>query len=280
MNGSLLKALELFEGARRVLVLTGAGMSAESGVPTFRDAQTGLWARYDPRELATPEAYRRNPSRVFGWYASRLMAVRRVSPHVGYDALARLGEMYPGALTVVTQNVDGLHTRAGTRDVIELHGSLEAFRCSGCRDPYPAAGVVQLVEGGGEIAPRPPECSKCGNFIRPGVVWFGEMLPEGVMERAWQAAREADVALVIGTSSMVYPAAELPAIVVGRGGRVIEINPEATPLSPSADLYWQAAAGEALPELVEALQRRARSLKDGKTEGRKDGKTEGRDDGR
>ena len=262
MNGSLLKALELFEGARRVLVLTGAGMSAESGVPTFRDAQTGLWARYDPQELATPEAFQRDPSRVFGWYASRLIGVRRVSPHAGYEAVVRLGEIYPGALTVVTQNVDGLHTRAGTRDVIELHGSLEAFRCSRCRDPYPAAGVAQLAEGGGEIAP--PECSKCGNFIRPGVVWFGEMLPEGVMERAGQAAREADVALVIGTSSMVYPAAELPAIVVGRGGRVIEINPETTPLSPNADLYWQATAGEALPGLVEALQRRARSRKDGR----------------
>ncbi len=261
MNGSLLKALELFEGARRVLVITGAGMSAESGVPTFRDAQTGLWARYDPQELATPEAFQRNPSRVFGWYASRLMMVRRVSPHAGYDAVVRLGEIYPGALTVVTQNVDALHTRAGTHAVIELHGSLEAFRCSGCHDPYPAAGVVQLVEGGGEIAP--PECSKCGNFIRPGVVWFGEMLPEGVMERAGQAAREADVALVIGTSSMVYPAAELPAIVLGHGGRVIEINPEATPLSPRADLYWQAAAGEALPVLVEALRWQARSGRDG-----------------
>ncbi len=280
MNGSLLKALELFEDARRVLVLTGAGMSAESGVPTFRDAQTGLWARYDPQELATPEAFRRNPSRVFGWYASRLMVIRRVYPHAGYGALVRLGEMYPGALTVVTQNVDGLHTRAGTRDVIELHGSLEAFRCSRCRDPYPAAGVMQLVEGGGEIAPPhlppPPECSKCGNFVRPGVVWFGEMLPEGVLERAGQAAREADVALVIGTSSIVYPAAELPAIVAGRGGRVIEINLEATPLSPSADLHWQAAAGEALPALVEALQLRARTRR----MERKDGKTEGRDDGR
>jgi len=145
------------------------------------------------------------------------MAVSRVSPYDGYDAFVRLGEMYPGVLTVVTQNVDGLHTRAGTRDVIELHGSLEAFRCSPCCDPYPAAGVVQLVEGGGEIAPS--ECKKCGNFIRSGVVWFGEMLPEGV---------------------------------IGCGGRVIEINPEATPLSLSADLYGQAAAGEALPGLVEA----------------------------
>jgi NAD-dependent deacetylase len=253
MQSTLSKALGLLRGARRVMALTGAGMSAESGVPTFREAQTGLWAKYDPQDLATPEAFRRNPARVFSWYASRLRAVRQATPHAGHDALARLGRLYAGGFTVVTQNVDGLHSRAGSEDVIELHGSLESFRCAQCGHPHSSDAVLEVAPGDREVPP--PACSKCGNFVRPGVVWFGEALPGDVLERAGQVAQEADAALVIGTSSLVFPAAQLPSMVSAGGGKLIEINPEETPLSPSADVSWRAAAGEALPMLVEALAR-------------------------
>ena len=261
MDKVLLKTVDLLRGARHVAVLTGAGMSAESGVPTFRDAQTGLWAKFDQLELATPEAFAKNPSRVFGWYVSRLRNVRQATPHAGYDALVRMAALYPDGFDVITQNVDGLHSRAGSENVVELHGSLEAFRCSSCGAPYSAEKVVELSEGEGEVSP--PECSKCGNFIRPGVVWFGEMLRGEALKRATEVAYEADVALVIGTSSLVYPAAGLPDIVRARGGRVIEINPKATPLTPRVDLYWEASAGEALPQLVDALHVR----EDGRSEG-------------
>jgi NAD-dependent deacetylase len=253
MTSRLSEALALLRGARRVVALTGAGMSAESGVPTFREAQTGLWAKYDPQELATPEAFRRNPARVFSWYVSRLRAVRQATPHAGYDALVRLARLYPGRFTVVTQNVDGLHSRAGSKDVIELHGSLEAYRCAQCRHPHSSDAVLEVAPGDRETPP--PTCSKCGNFIRPDVVWYGEALPGDALERAAQAAQEADAALVIGTSSLVFPAAQLPSMVSAAGGKVIEINPEETPLSSSADVSWRAAAGEALPILVDALAR-------------------------
>ncbi len=226
-------------------------MSAESGVPTFRDAQTGLWARFDPEQLATEGAFREHPARVFGWYAQRLLAVRAAVPHAGYLALVHLADRFSGGLRIVTQNVDGLHTRAGSKDVVELHGSLEAFRCIECARPFSPEAVAELAGGSEDL--QPPECLQCGNFVRPGVVWFGEMLPQDAVTQAWRAAEAADVALVIGTSSLVYPAANLPTIVRDHGGTVIEINPDETPLTSSADLYWGARAGDALPKLVEAF---------------------------
>lgn len=247
------RAVDLLRGAGKVVALTGAGMSAESGVPTFRDARTGLWAKFDPEELATTRAFRRNPARVFAWYVSRLHAVRAASPHSGYDALVRLAQRWGDDFHIVTQNIDGLHGRAGSPQVVELHGSLEAFRCIECRCPFPADRVAELGDGTEEIVP--PGCPECGNFIRPGVVWFGEMLPPDAVRRAWRLAETADVALVVGTSSLVHPAAELPTLVALGGGRVIEINPDATPLSPQADLYWPAVAGLALPALADALER-------------------------
>jgi NAD-dependent deacetylase len=245
------QAALLLRDARRLLVLTGAGMSQESGVATFRDAQQGLWAQFDPAELATEAGFRRNPARVFGWYVARVRQVRAATPHAGYAALAELAGRF-AECTVVTQNVDGLHTRAGSRDVVELHGSLERFRCLDHAHAAFAGQVVDLPPDADGAVPPPP-CGRCGSPLRPGVVWFGESLPAHAVERAWQAAAHCDAALVIGTSSIVYPTAELPVVVAGHGAPVIEINPDPTPLSSVARLAWRSTAARALPELVLAL---------------------------
>lgn len=234
--------------AQTPLVLTGAGMSAESGVPTFRDAQTGIWSRFDPDELATLEAFRRRPDVVFGWYLGRLRDVVSIEPHEGYAALVEL-ERILGSLPIVTQNVDGLHGRAGSSDVTELHGSLSAFRCDGGGHPFPVEDVLALDVVGRDGRMSPPKCSSCGCLVRPGVIWFGELLPEQAMLRAEQLAVESDVVLLVGTSSVVYPAAGLPAIAQASGAFVIEINPEPTGFTVQSDLSWRARAGAALTEI-------------------------------
>lgn len=242
------------DGVQRLVVVTGAGMSQESGVPTFRDAQTGLWARFDPADLATPEAFRRDPDRVFGWYLWRWTLARRAEPHRGYRALVRLGDVFE-ELLVVTQNVDGLHRRAGSRDVVELHGSLAAFRCTGGGHPFAVGDLEALADRDPHGPVPPPACPVCASPVRPGVIWFGEVLPADAVARAWNAAESCDAMLVIGTSSLVYPAAGLPAIVLRRGRPVIEINPDRTPLTPHVNVWWPARAGDALPALVHHLQR-------------------------
>ena len=238
--------------ARRVTVLTGAGMSAESGVPTFRDAQTGLWARYDPAELATPEAWERDPALVWAWYAWRRTLVRRAEPHAGHRALARWQRRAP--VRIVTQNVDDLHERAGAHVLTHLHGDLFADRCSVCHEPW--AGRAAADQEPGRPAParvEPPACPGCGGPVRPGVVWFGEALPEGAFDTAVQAVRDADLVLVVGTSGLVHPAAALPDLAGARGVPVVEVNPEPSAVSGSADLVWRSTASHALPALVDAL---------------------------
>jgi NAD-dependent deacetylase len=227
-------------------------MSADSGVPTFRDALTGLWSRYNPEELATPEAFRRHPERVFGWYVSRLKAVEQAEPHDGHYALVKLAQWSPGSLVVVTQNVDGLHKRAGSDPVIELHGSLRAFRCSERGHPFPVERVLALSSGE-ECEIPPPPCPECGSLIRPGVVWFGEALPEEAIARASRAAEQCEIMLVIGTSGIVFPAAALPSVASAHGARIVEINPDETPLSRHADVAWVAAAKSALSALAGQL---------------------------
>lgn len=239
--------------ASRVVALTGAGMSAESGVPTFRDTLTGLWGRYDPQRLATPQAFAADPSLVFGWYLTRVRAVLSVEPHVGYDALTRLERHMP-EFTVVTQNVDGLHQRAGARKVVELHGSLVGFRCFDQGHPYGFEHIEELARDpslGERVAP--PACHVCGSPVRPGVVWYGEALPATATAQAWSAVGEAEVVLVIGTSALVYPAAELPMAAKRNGAMVVEINPDQTPFTPSADVSWRGRAGELLPRLADAV---------------------------
>lgn len=237
--------LRLARAARVVTVLTGAGMSAESGIATFRDAQTGLWARYDPLQLATPEAFARNPDLVFGWYLWRFGLLRRAEPNEGHLALARWGEQT--LVRIATQNVDDLHERAGSEVLTHLHGSLAAFRCARCSRPY--AGELPVPDEEGPVPP--PTCGACGGLIRPGVVWFGEALPEGAMDRATEACLQSDLVLVVGTSGLVYPAAALPEMAWARGIPVVEINPSPTDLV--ATYQWPATAATALPALIDAL---------------------------
>jgi len=253
-NDILSRVAEMVSGAKNILVLTGAGMSAESGVPTFREAQTGLWEKYDPQQLATPEAFERNPSRVFGWYHKRLSMVRAAQPHRGYRALVRVVELVLGKTKIVTQNVDGLHRRSGSEGVIELHGSLDAFRCTGGSHDFPSDEVLSLIPDAVTGNLDPPKCRICTSPVRPGVVWFNEMLPEAALREAWRTAEAADLALVIGTSALVHPAAGLPSVAARRGGSIVEINPERTPVSSIADVVWNSTAGEALSSLVERLE--------------------------
>ena len=226
--------------AGRVVALTGSGVSAESGIPTFREAQTGLWERYDPQELATPEAFASNPRLVWEWYEWRRHLVAEAEPNPGHLALAELGRRIPG-FTLVTQNVDGLHGRAGSRNVIELHGNILRSKCS-LEDE-----VVQPEEHDDSV---PPRCARCGASLRPDVVWFGELLPFEALEAASEAARECDLLLSIGTSSLVYPAAALPYEALENGAALVEVNPSETPLTPHADYSLRGSVNEVLPNLL------------------------------
>ncbi|HFC09954.1 MAG TPA: NAD-dependent deacylase [Chloroflexi bacterium] len=229
--------------ARHIVALTGAGISAESGIPTFREAQTGLWARYDPQTLASPEGLARNPGLVWSWYAWRRNLVRQAAPNAGHRALAAMERLAP-RFTLVTQNVDGLHQQAGSRAVIELHGNIMRTVCAANRH------LVTAWEPPAEG--EAPRCPQCGSVLRPDVVFFGENLPPQALEAALHAAQNADVMLVIGTSGVVYPAAALPGLAKENGAWVVEINPQPTPLSDLANTILRAAAGEALPALVAA----------------------------
>jgi NAD-dependent protein deacetylase/lipoamidase len=243
------EAARTLQGARLLVVATGAGMSRESGIPTFRDALTGLWARYDAEELATEAAFRRHPARVFGWYAWRRRLVRAAAPHAGYQALVALEGFVP-EVAIVTQNVDGLHRRAGSRRVLELHGSLDRFSCVDARHPFPADAIV---EPEADTECEPPRCGRCGSPVRPDVVWFGEMLPERVTAEAWDLAASCQAMLVVGTSGLVHPAAQLPFIARDAGARVIEVNPDPTEVSAAAHVVCRGPAGTVLPALVAAL---------------------------
>lgn len=235
--------------AKRIAVLTGAGVSKESGVPTFRDAMDGLWARFDPQELATPQAFRANPKLVWDWYEYRRGMVRQAKPNPGHLALAELQKRCP-QLTLITQNVDSLHEEAGSRNVIHLHGEIERTKCAtGCQGD-PTYIDLKTVPPSEET---PPRCPYCGDFLRPDVVWFGEILPAQALEDAKEACAEAEVMLVVGTSGLVQPAASLPLLALTRGASLIEVNPEPSTLSAHADLVLAGPSGEVLPLIVEAL---------------------------
>lgn len=226
--------------------LTGAGVSAESGIPTFRDAATGLWSRFDPEQLASVEGFRNNPNLVWRWYRDRVRAVQDARPNPGHVALARLARSLEG-FTTVTQNVDDLHERAGLADVVHLHGRLTAYRCFECGTPV----QLGLAE---RLAAEPPVCAVCTGLIRPGVVWFGELLDANLWGQAYAACQQAQVMLVVGTSGLVWPAAELPLLARRAGAHVVEVNPEDTELTGWADTRVRGRSGEILPLLADLIE--------------------------
>lgn len=239
VHTEIARAREWLRQARVVTALTGAGVSAESGVPTFR-GPGGLWRDYRPEDLATPEAFARDPKLVWEWYEWRRSVVARVEPNPGHYALAALERSTP-RFTLVTQNVDGLHERAGSRNIVGLHGSIWRVRCTACGREEENHQVP--------LPSLPPRCA-CGGMLRPGVVWFGEALPPEAFARAAQAARDAEVFLALGTSAVVYPAAGLPRVALEHGARVVEINLEPTELSGAADVSLRGKTGGLLPQLV------------------------------
>ncbi|MEO6792978.1 MAG: NAD-dependent deacylase [Mycobacterium sp.] len=231
----------------QVAVFSGAGISAESGVPTFRDDENGLWARYDPYEVSSIDGWNRHPELIWGWYLWRHYLVGRVEPNAGHRAVADWEQH--ADVHVITQNVDDLHERAGSSAVHHLHGSLFEFRCAACNHPY-AGDLPEMSEPMLEVAP--PRCG-CGGLIRPDIVWFGEQLPNGPWRSAIEATEAADVVIVVGTSGLVYPAASLPELALARGTTVVEVNPDPTPLSAKATVSLRATASAALPGLLERL---------------------------
>jgi len=232
--------------ATRLVALTGAGASEESGIPTFRDPQTGLWAKYDPMVLATADAFRRDPKLVWDWYEWRRAARRDTQPNAGHYALVEMERCF-AHFVLVTQNIDGLHRLAGSRDVIELHGNLQRNKCS--RENR----VIDRAEA------RPTDngllaCPNCGALLRPDVVWFGEALPRDAIDRAFQESMQCDAFLSVGTSGAVEPAASLPRVAKQAGAFLVEINPAETSISGIADAVLRGKAGEVLPELARALK--------------------------
>lgn len=235
--------------AGRVVVFTGAGVSAESGIPTFRDALTGLWENFDASRLATSQAFQTDPSLVWGWYEWRRLKVVQARPNPAHIAIAELAKHVPH-LTVVTQNVDDLHERAGSQDVVHLHGSLHSPRCIDCSAPFlEALPTPPMAEGGDRI--DPPHCRACGGLVRPGVVWFGEMLPQVEWATALEAAEGCDFLLSIGTSGVVYPAAELPLRALGRGATVVHVNPVPFEIS-GQEFFMCGPASVQLTDLIAA----------------------------
>jgi NAD-dependent deacetylase len=241
----MLELAESLRRARHVAVLTGAGVSAESGLPTFRDALTGLWADHRPEDLATPEAFERKPRVVWAWYRMRRELALRAEPNAGHLALARIESLAP-RFTLITQNVDGLHRRAGSRNVVELHGDLTRVRCS--REGVTAERWEEPAEGG-----DPPRCEGCGAYLRPDVVWFGESLPEQSLRGAWAAVYDCDLFLTVGTSNVVEPAASLPWLAAAQGAIVGVVNTSMEGQRSGVGIHHLTGpAGTVLPELVGA----------------------------
>jgi NAD-dependent deacetylase len=247
LSDPLEQARVLIARARRLAVLTGAGISAESGIPTFRESQAGLWARYDPMQLATEAGFRADPALVWRWYSWRRGLVKTAKPNAGHLALAAATPCFERA-AIITQNVDGLHSRAGSAAVIELHGNIMRTTCLE-RCGF-TAGDPERLPGG-----EPPRCPRCGSWLRPGVVWFGEMLEPSELQRASAEAAGCDLMLVVGTSGLVYPAASLPGAARRTGAGIIVINPEPTEIDGVAEVCIRGKAAEVLPDLLPSATR-------------------------
>jgi NAD-dependent deacetylase len=240
------KAADILKDVRSVVVSTGAGMSKESGIPTFRDAPNALWENYNPEDLASPQGFLKNPSLVWRWYQDRQKMIAAAEPNPGHKAIAELEELYDD-FVVITQNIDDLHRKAGSRSIIEIHGNIFRYKCFDNEHPLKELPKDDRV---------PPRCS-CGSMIRPDVVWFGEPLPQDGIKLAYEVLYRCDAILVVGTSGIVVPAAYFPSIAKNEGAKVIEVNPEMSQITQDADVFLQGPAGEVLPRVVEKI----RSLK-------------------
>ncbi|MEM7532646.1 MAG: NAD-dependent deacylase [Chloroflexota bacterium] len=246
MNQELIKyAAKILERADRVVCLTGAGVSAESGISTFRDPETGLWTKFNLEELASQEGFRSDPGKVWRWYAARVGDMGKAQPNPGHVAIAEIAQRTED-FTMVTQNVDNLHERGGCESVIHLHGTIGKFRCNECTRDYD-------VSDDELTADQPPHCPHCNGLVRADVVWFGEAMPRLQMDRAWKASENCQVMLVVGTSGIVYPAAYLPLLASENGATIIDINPDYGEISRMADVHIPAPSGEALPAIVAAM---------------------------
>lgn len=242
INPSPTELAAKFKPNSRVVVLTGAGVSAESGIATFRDKTTGLWSKFNPKELANFTAFLHDPELVWQWYQFRKETIQSVQPNQGHLALVDFQKLFED-FTLITQNIDNLHQRAGSTGVLELHGNIERNYCIRC-------GTFKQ-----EITTLPPSCDRCGGLVRPDVVWFGEQLPAGVLQNAFQKTTDCTIFMVIGTSAEVYPAAGLPFGAARDGKLVIVINPEETPVSSVAAYHIFARSGEYLPQLVNEIRK-------------------------
>lgn len=237
------KFIQKLKSAESVVFFTGAGISAESGVPTFR-GDNGLWKKFKPEELANFDAFLRNTELVWEWYKYRKQIIANVQPNPGHYAIVELEKIYK-SFAVITQNVDNLHRRAGSKNIFELHGNIQHNYCIKCRKNFSDELIVSK--------PEIPKCDVCGGLIRPGVVWFGEMLPEDQWNGAEKATLAADVFFSVGTSGIVYPAASLPYIAKQNGAFIVEVNPEPTPITEIADEFLCGKSGEVLPKIVKLI---------------------------
>ena len=244
-NHLITKAVEILRESSLVVALTGAGVSAESGIPTFR-GEGGLWRNFSPQELATPHAFSKNPKLVWEWYNWRRSIIKRAKPNPAHTTIAELEKMF-GSFTLITQNIDGLHRKAGSKNIIEFHGNIWKERCTSCSFTRENERIYDESE-------LPPRCEKCEGIMRPSVVWFGEPIPEEVIRKSEKAVLECDTFISIGTSSVVYPAAGFIEYAVSHNKRTIEINLERTPMSDIVDVSIQGKAGEILPKILEVLK--------------------------
>jgi NAD-dependent deacetylase len=244
-KAALEECVGILSASARVVVSTGAGVSKESGIPTFRDASTGLWANYDPMQLATREGFHADPALVWRWYSERRAKIAEARPNPGHVAIAEMETMLKD-FTLITQNIDNLHRAAGSTDPVEVHGNIFRYKCFDKEHP-----IATLPDDKSE----PPVC-ECGSYIRPDVVWFGELLPQAAVDRVFTALENCDALLVVGTSAQVQPAAGFPAVARGVGARVIEVNTESTANTGLADVFLQGAAGEILPLVASGLRRK------------------------
>jgi NAD-dependent deacetylase len=248
------RLLSALRAARRVVIFTGAGVSAESGIPTFRDEQTGLWERFDAADLATPRAFERDPALVWAWYEWRRAMVINAQPNPAHQAIAAMANLAP-ELRIITQNVDDLHERAGSREVLHLHGEILRPYCERCREPYTFQNSMPQPRSG-DARIDPPHCRSCNGRVRPGVVWFGEGLPQRQWLSACEAARRCDVFFCIGTSSLVQPAASLTHLAIAAGRTTIQVNPNSTDIDDAVTFTLREPAAMILPQLVAATWRR------------------------